>query len=156
VTGDGWDIDISCTPCAPEVFSTNPDGYGSLKQQILCADPIDVVVISSDVYAGSINLDSTIIIDKELIIDPGAGNSFNIFSNDDGPIFNITNIGSLELDHINMHSGESDPGGAIINNGILILKNVDVFENDNNPGPNGLIQNNGQLFIRGNSNLKKE
>ncbi len=156
VTGDGWDIDITCTPCASEVVSTNSDGFGSLKQQILCADPIDVIAISSDIFSESINLDSTIIIDKELIINPGVGNSFNIFSNVDGPIFNITNIGSLELDHIKMYSGESDPGGAIINNGVLILKNVDVFENNNNPGPNGLIQNNGQLFIRGNSNLTKE
>ncbi len=157
VTGDGWDIDISCAiACASEVMNLNPDGYGSLKRQILCADPVDVITISSNVFSESITLDSTIIIDKELIIDPGAGNVFNIVSNEGGPIFNIAASGSLELNNVNMISGESDPGGAIINNGILILKDVDINENENNPGASGLIQNNGQLIIRGNSNLKKE
>ena len=157
VTGDGWDVDITCAlACAPEVLSLNPDGYGSLKNQILCADPIDVIAISSSIFTDSIYLDSTILIDKELIIDPGTGNEINIFSNDNGPIFIIGATGSLELNHLNLISGENDPGGAIINNGTLILKDVNVFESEDNTTPTGLILNSGQMFIRGDSNIKKD
>ncbi|MDF1694434.1 MAG: M36 family metallopeptidase [Saprospiraceae bacterium] len=157
VTGDGWDIDISCAiACAPEVMNINSDGYGSLQRQILCADPIDVIQVGSDVFGESITLDEPILIDKELILDPGSGNSFNILSNENGPIFTIAPSGSFELNHLVLIAGQMDPGGAIINNGKLILKNVDVYENEENSGVEGLILNNGQLFIRGNSNLRKE
>ena len=156
VTGDGWDVDITCTPCASEVFSIDPDGYGSLKQEIACADPIDVIALSSNIFSDSIILESTLLIDKELIIDAGIGNVVNIISSDNGPIFNIGAIGSLELNHLNLFSGEDDPGGAIINNGILILKDVNVFESEVTPNPEGLILNSGQMFIQGDSNIKKE
>jgi hypothetical protein len=156
VTGDGWDIDISCTPCAPEVMNLNTDGYGTLKQQILCADPIDVIVIGSSVYSESITLDSSILIDKELIIDPGFGNDFSIISNEDGPIFNITVNGSLELNNLDLLSGQISSGGAIINDGTLILKDVDVKGNVNTPNPESLIQNNGNLQVSGDTRIIKE
>jgi len=155
VTRSGWDIDISCGPkCAKEVLNLNADGYGSLKRQILCADPVDVIAIHPDVYNESINLDTTLVIDKELIINPGAGNTFSIVSDEQGPIFKIT--GSLELNHVTLISGEMDPAGALLNDGTLILNNVNIYENENTSDPTGLIQNNGQLIIRGMSNLLKE
>ncbi|MEM9548416.1 MAG: M36 family metallopeptidase [Bacteroidota bacterium] len=156
VTRSGWDIDITCTPCAPEVFQNGPDGYGSLKTLIDCADPVDAITIGSTIFADTIFLDETLLIDKELIIDPGNGNFISIQSNENGPIFNITNAGSLELNNINLLSGQSDPGGAIINDGTVILKDVNVLENANNTTADGLIQNNGQLLIQGNSSIKKD
>ncbi|MFT4533267.1 MAG: hypothetical protein ACJA1A_001787 [Saprospiraceae bacterium] len=156
VTGDGWDIDITCTPCAPEVMNLNPDGYGSLKQQILCADPIDVINIGQNVYSDSITLDSTILIDKQLTIDPGVGNDFNIISNEDGPIFIISPVGSLNLNHLTLNSGEINTGAAIINDGILILNNVIVKENQNTPNPESLILNNGTMSVTGNTRIIKE
>jgi uncharacterized repeat protein (TIGR01451 family) len=156
VTGDGWDIDITCTPCAPEVMNLSPDGYGSLKQQIICADPTDVIAIGANVFTESITLNSTIIIDKNLIIDPGVGNDISIISNEDGPIFNITGVGSLDLNNLSLLSGEMSTGGAIVNDGILILKDVNVIENINTPNPESLIQNNGTLQVSGETRIIKE
>ncbi len=156
VTEAGWDIDITCAiSCAPEVMNINSDKYGSLKQQILCADPIDVITIGMDVFNESITLDSTIIIDKELIIDPGVGNNVTIISNQDGPIFNIAMNGSLDLNHLNLFSGEANSGGAIINNGSLILKNVQVKGNANTPNAEALILNNGDMKVSGDTEIIK-
>jgi len=156
VTKAGWDIDITCAiSCAPEVMNINPDKYGSLKQQILCADPVDVITIGMDVYNQSITLDSTIIIDKELIIDPGLGNNVTIISNQDGPIFNIAMNGSLDLNYLNLFSGEANSGGAIINNGALILKNVQVKGNANTSNAEALILNNGDMKVSGDTEIIK-
>jgi hypothetical protein len=137
-------------------MNLNPDGYGSLKQQILCADPIDVINIGQNVYSDSITLDSTILIDKQLTIDPGVGNDFNIISNEDGPIFIISPVGSLNLNHLTLNSGEINTGAAIINDGILILNNVIVKENQNTPNPESLILNNGTMSVTGNTRIIKE
>ena len=155
VTGDGWDVDISCTPCAIEVFRTDASGYGTLKNQIECADPVDVIVIGDAILGDTIELEAPIPIDKELDIDPGNGNIITVQSDTNGPIFNIMGTGNLDLFRMNLLSGQTDPGGAIINNGILLLNNVNIFENGANPNPNGLIQNNGQLTIQGSTNIRK-
>ena len=156
VTGDGWDVDITCTPCASEVFQTGADGYGSLSSLIECADPVDVIAIGAAIFGDTVTLDAPLLIDKELDIDPGNGNVFTILSDMNGPIFNISGTGNLDLSRMNLLSGQQDPGGAIINNGILTLDNVNIYENGAAPNPNGLIQNNGQLTIRGDSNIQKE
>lgn len=156
VTESGWDIDIACaTSCAPEVMNINASGYGSLKQQILCADPVDTILIGSNIFADTIILDSIINIDKNILIDPGIGNEFDIFSNQLGPIFTITSNGILELNNLALRSGEASSGGAVINNGLLKLGNVDIKENVNTPDPQTLIINNGAVEVLGNSRIIK-
>ena len=157
VTGNGWNTDLTCTTlCADEVLKIDDDGWGSLRRQILCADPIDVISISSSLNMDTIPLLSSLTISKDLIIEAEIGNSTSISIGGIGPVFQIDPLGKLDLNRLKIIAGSQDPGGAIINDGILILKNVDVFENENIPSTDGPIQNNGQLFIRGNSNIKKE
>jgi uncharacterized repeat protein (TIGR01451 family) len=156
-SGTGWDTDLSCTTlCAEEVSNVADDGWGSLRRQVLCADPIDVIAISSTLNMDTIGLLSQLTINKDLIIDIGIGNSTTIDIGGTGPIFLIDVLGKLELNRIKIIAGSQDPAGAILNNGMLILKDVEIFENNGTPNPDGLILNNGQLNIQGNTNLKKE
>jgi len=94
--------------------------------------------------------------DKEIIIDAGSGNVVNIFTNDNGPIISIGATGSPGLNYLNLFSYDNDSGGAIINNGVLILKDVDVFEREDNSNPEGLILNSGQMIIWEDNNIRKE
>ena len=157
VTEAGWDVDISCELlCSDEVVNTNDDGWGSLRRTILCADPAETINISSDIFSQNLNLASPITIDKNVVIDVGAGNQISLISLTTGPAFHILGNGQLELDYINIISGTLNNGGAIINDGNLILKNVDIFQNENVPDPLSLIENNGTITIDGNSSIIKE
>ncbi len=157
VTELGWDVDISCELlCSDEVVNTNDDGWGSLRRTILCADPGESIGFSPGVIFENYALYSTILIDKDVLINIGQGNYINLIPAGLGPAFQITNNGQLELDYLNLISGTLSNGGAIINDGVLILKNVDVFQNEETIDVESLIQNNGQLLIRGHSNIIKE
>ena len=157
VTGDGWNTDITCsTLCADEVTKINDDGWGTLRRQILCADPIDVISVSQSLNLDTVSINSTILITKDLTIDIGVGNTFSVQVNGTGPVFKIDALGKLDLNRMDILGGTQDPGGAIINDGILILKNVNIYENTGTLNPAGILLNNGQLMIQGNSNLKKD
>jgi uncharacterized repeat protein (TIGR01451 family) len=157
VTGSGWNTDITCTTlCAAEVTKTIDDGWGSLRRQVLCADPTDVIAVSQSLNLDTISLLSTLTIDKDLKIDIETGNITSIDVVGSGPVFLIDAIGKLDLNRMKVIAGSQDPGGAIINNGILILKDVDILENSGAPNPTGLLLNNGQLTIQGNTNIKNE
>lgn len=157
VTELGWDVDISCTLlCSDEVSNTQDDGWGSMRRTILCADPTEAIAIDASIFYQNIPIMSPITIDKNIVINPGQGNTVNLYVSGTGPAFHIQNNGQLELDYINIYSGNMDNGGAIINNGTLILKNVDIFGNEDNETPESLIQNNGLLRIDGNSSIIKE
>jgi len=72
------------------------------------------------------------------------------------PIFEISASGNLELNNVNLLSSQLISGGAILNNGTLILNNVKVIENENTPNPQTLIQNNGQMNVTGNTEIIKD
>ncbi len=157
VTELGWDVDISCELlCSDEVVNTLDDGWGSLRRTILCADPAEPINIASGVLLENFTVSNPIVIDKNIIIDVGQGNSINIIPDGTGPAFQILNNGQLELDHLTLISGTLNTGGAIINDGILILKDINVLQNEENSNAETLILNNGQVVIKGNSNLLKE
>ncbi len=157
VTELGWDVDISCeTLCSDVVSNTQDDGWGSLRRTILCADPATSIAIDASVLSENFSLSSPITIDKDLELNIGQGNNINLIPSGQGPAFFITNNGQLELDYLTIISGTLQNGGAIINDGELILKNVDVYQNEEVINVESLILNNGQISIQGNSNILKE
>ncbi|MDF1694433.1 MAG: fibronectin type III domain-containing protein [Saprospiraceae bacterium] len=157
VTELGWDVDISCEIlCSDEVMNTNDDGWGSLRRSVLCAQPGTPILFNPSVEFENFSLLSPINIEKEVSIDLGVGKNINLIPLGDGPAFEIMNDAQLELDHITIISGLLNNGGAIINNGILIINNIDIFKNEDNGTAESLILNNGEFYIRGNSNILKE
>ncbi|MEM9548417.1 MAG: fibronectin type III domain-containing protein [Bacteroidota bacterium] len=157
VTELGWDVDVSCELlCSEEVMNTDDDGWGSLRRTVLCADPGETIVLDPGVFSQNFAALTPIMIDKNVVLNPGVGNEIILYTSATGPVFQITNTGQLELDFVNIFSGTLEYGGAIVNDGVLILNNVSVFENEENTDVESLILNNGQMYIRGNSNIIKE
>lgn len=157
VTESGWDVDITCeTLCSDEVVNTDDDGWGSLRRTILCADAGESISISGSMLQQNISLFSPIVIDKDLQLEVNAGNYINLFTSGNGPTFQVLAGNQFELDFVNIFAGDLINGGAIINEGILVLKNVDIFQNEDAEDAESLIQNTGQVIIRGNSNIIKE
>lgn len=157
VTKSGWDIDISCNVlCSDSVNNQDNDGWSSLRRTIECADSGDIIPVSSALNMDTIFLVNKIIIDKEIKLEIPGNNEYFISLNIAEPIFEITPIGSLEIGNVKLLSGTLSIGGAIINDGILILNDVDVIGNVNTPNPETLILNNDNLQVVGEVNIKKD
>jgi uncharacterized repeat protein (TIGR01451 family) len=155
VTGSGFDIDVSCTTlCSDEVSYTVDDGWGSLRRTIECADDGDIVPIDVSLNMDTISLISKIVIDKEIQLDILDDNEYLIKAMGASTIFEITTEGSLSLDKVNLLSGTSNEGGAIINYGTILLNNVNVISNENTPNPSSLILNHNDMKVTGVLNIK--
>ena len=63
---------------------------------------------------------------------------------------------SVEISRINVISGNANAPAAIDNYGILILDNVEVYRNTALPVGTILVENNGDLTLRGHSRIIEE
>ena len=157
VTEAGFDIDISCTTlCSEEVSKMSDDYWGSLRRTIECANSGDIIPISAALNMDTILLMNKIVIDKGIKLEIPGINEYFISLNIAEPIFEITPIGSLEIGNVSLLSGILSIGGAVINDGTLILNDVDVIGNLNTPNPENLILNNNILQVAGEVNIKKD
>lgn len=157
VTGSGWDIDLTCTMlCSEEVSNTEDDGWGSLRRTIECANPGESILVLNTLGADTIGLDGAIVIDKDISILIPDGSVTTIGIDGAGPIFNVELGNTLTIDNLRLISGTSATAGSIINNGSLILEDVDIIKNPTIPSPSSLIENTGTITVTGNSNIKQE
>jgi uncharacterized repeat protein (TIGR01451 family) len=157
VTEAGYDIDLACTTlCSEEVSKKTDDGWGSLRRTIECADSGDIIPVSSTLDMDTIFLMNKIEIDKDIKLEMTGSNEYFISLNITEPIFEITPIGTLEIGKVNLLSGTLSIGGAIINDGTLILNDVEVHGNINTPNPENLILNNDNLQVAGEVIIRKD
>ncbi len=157
VTGDGWDADVTCDVlCSEAVSKLTDDGWGSLRRTIECAENNSTIPVDESLNLDTISLLSKVLIDKVIKLDIAANNEYSISINTMEPIFEIAPIGSLEIGRVNLLSGTLSIGGAIINDGTLILNDVEIHGNVNAPNPESLILNNNILQVTGEVIIRKD
>lgn len=125
---------------AQTVTSGADSGLGSLRQEIANAAPGTTISISPLVI--TINLNSEIVLNKDLTIDGFSGIT-TIDAGMNGRIFNITS-NTIVLNDLILTNGLADNGGAIIlENANLTINNSELINNTANgtPGSGGAIFN---------------
>ncbi len=156
VTELGWKINITCAELCSEMVSNPLDnGWGSLRRTIKCADTNDTIDMQNYLTGDTLFIDSTIVLDKNISLIQSAGSIVYIKVNGDGPAFTINSGASCELEYINIISGSQNEGRAILNNGSLILDNVNIYDSLSSDA-GSVIQNNGSIEIYGVTNIQTE
>jgi uncharacterized repeat protein (TIGR01451 family) len=134
----------TCFGSAYSVTTANDDGAGSLRRGInnLCDGGTITFTADSTIY-----LSSTLTVEKSLTID---GNGFDVTisgdsGNDGSPnvrLFTINSGSTVTLSHLTLEDGKAGTGGAggaILNQGELVLESVTVRDNSAEKG--GAIAN---------------
>ena len=121
------------------VMNTNDSGAGSLRQEILVADPGDTIDFDSSLAGQTIILSDLIVIDKDLTID-GSGLSSHVKvsgggSPDGGKVFMIGKV-TVNIDHLDIIDGyyPISAGGGITSGGTLTVTNSNFSNNNANEG----------------------
>ncbi|MGE5356898.1 MAG: LamG domain-containing protein [Deltaproteobacteria bacterium] len=137
-----------------KVTNLNDAGPGSLRQKIADAPVGSTVYFDSALSGMTISLTSgPISISKKLIITVDSDPEITINTNGPGPCFNILAGASVDFYNISIGSGSGNSGSAIVNNGTILLQNINILQQyDQN---NTSVINNGTLIINGTSAIKK-
>jgi subtilisin-like proprotein convertase family protein len=141
--------------CQLVVNQTSGTGTGSLPAAISCAMPGDTVIISAVLAGQTINIGANpLIISKNLTI-LALGANTNV-TGSGLRVFDVNNSTQFECNNMKITAGTSLTGGAINNNGLLKLTNVNI---DKNAVVNGATlvenKNNGQLTIVGSCSINQ-
>ena len=134
---------------AQTVTSGADDGTeGTLRQEIMDANPGDVITIDDSVAL--IVLNDEILVDKNLVLQGSTTSNTEISVDGENRIFNINNVSSLEINNINFLNGQANNGGAIyITNSDVIINNG-IFSNNTADGDSG---SGGAIYVEQDSNL---
>src|ERR1041384_3875901 len=118
----GADATVFTVCAATHVVTTNADsGAGSLRQAIADACPGTSITFSG--VTSPITLTGgEIVIDKDLTI-TGPNVSLTISGNNSSRIFNVQNGNSVSISNLTFTNGSASFGGAIFNQGDLIIRN---------------------------------
>ena len=132
------------------VVNANDSGPGSLRQAILDAKTGETIVFNGD---HNVLLDSTLTIDKSLIID-GTGRTIAIDGQKKVRVFQINKGVSVTLNGLTIRNGKvnEEYGGGIWNGGKLVVK--DCIISNNSAAKGGGIYNEGTLSIIGHSSIR--
>ncbi len=156
----GNNIDENCDGEAPlctiEVYTTLNDGVGSLRDAIECAENQDTITFHSDLNGQTIQLSTPLIVSKEISIQALVEQNISVAAINEGPLFDVSIIATLNLQNMTFDCGDSDNGSGLINNGITNLNGIIFQANENNLDPNSITINNGSLTISGLTNLMNE
>jgi PKD repeat protein len=119
--------------CTLSVTLSSGTAAGSLPYAINCANSGDTVKISASLANQTINIGSSpIVINKNLVI-MALGANTNITSSAAG-VFDISTGKTVELKDLIVTAGDMTPYGAINNNGIFKMNNVNIHRNAAHPG----------------------
>ncbi len=145
--GPAWSYDSPFHP-ALEVTNTADTGPGSLRQVITDASTGSTIVFSPSLQNLAINITSTIVINKSLIIKDLNTQSLRVQTNESGPVFRIEpTVSSVVLRSFKIRSGNGMNARCIDNQGNLKLENMLI--EDMSPGTGSCIINTGHLEIVG-------
>jgi hypothetical protein len=144
---------IEETACTRLVVNTNNSGFGSLRYNIECAVDGDTIRFHPDLAGDTILLASTITVNKDLVILSEITPKIFIMSETAGE-FVISAGKEVEFINLNVISGTSGQPAAFEVLGDLILEDVIVIRNTGLPAGQMLILNNGNITIRGTSEIQ--
>ena len=145
-----WSIEVCVTnfSCNKVVINTDSDGPGSLKQVLECAQSGDTVTFHSDLANSTFSIDSTIVLSESITI---MGSDSGEMSIDGGQLARTLTVltgAHVELINFRIGAGTGLVGGAILNEGSLILRNITIFNTHNLPFQT-TVENNGPLVLFG-------
>lgn len=152
-----WESDLynANTDCSTIVTNTLDKGLGSLRRAIACVADGGTVTFHSTLTDGigndTIALTSGAIkISKNVNITQTAGTVAKIKAvGATGPIFNIAGSQALSLTYIDLFSGTNLNNRALLNNGKLILENINIHEKSNTIGTGTTFTNLGDFESKG-------
>jgi predicted outer membrane repeat protein len=136
------DVDELESTDSNDVLSTGGGNFTELQDAI--SNPPDSNVITLTSNYTRVGDEGEIVIENSIVID-GDGNTID--GNNAGAIFKINHGAIVMLNNVILINGNGENGGAIYNEGTLIIKNCQ-FSN-NNASLGGAIYNNGILDLSG-------
>jgi len=133
------------------VQNTQESGAGSMRQKIADACELDTITFDPTIV-DPIILQSQILLDKSLYF-KGLNPNTIITGNNSNIIFNVSQGTTTQFEGLTLKDTFSpNNGGAIINDGTIILKNVE-FENNLEGTIPKAITNLGEIYIKENSTV---
>ena len=152
----GWNTSISCNNvCSSMVTNGNDDGPGSLRFSTWCNAEGSVLTFDPALENTFINLNTPIIVNKDMAINYTGSNPPKLKAVGSGPVFDVLPTKSLNLSNVALYSGTGLDGRAINNAGTLNLISVKIYENIGAPTGGSMIRNVGTLNIFGNTEIKE-
>lgn len=129
------------------VSNANNSGTGSLRDAIITACEGDTILFQASV-TDTIRLTSDLDINKDLVIQGTPGQPIVISGQHMTRIFKVTSASDVTLSYMTMYEGnEPVSGGAILNQGNLLLNNVSFTRNWEGPLPKAWT-NQGTIVVK--------
>ena len=129
------------------VTSLGDSGPDSLRGTIASANANDIIVFASTLSGQVIQLDSQLVLNKNLTIDGSSlASPITISGNSAHRVFMVQPGVTATIDSLVITKGFSDYGGGIFNAGILHLFNTTITENSATTHAGG-VYNTGHLTI---------
>jgi uncharacterized repeat protein (TIGR03803 family) len=132
----------------PTVTNTNDTGAGSLRAAITCANDGGTISFDPSVLNNGDTIivsSGSLIINKNILINQTISSVVKIKTTGQHPVFNINMGKTLSLNYVNLFINPNSPnvvGRAILNNGNLLMSNINIRERSQNLSGNGsTIQN---------------
>lgn len=131
ITDAGWNASVSCIACTGTVSTKFDNVEGSLRWEIYCAQPNDVINFSTSLTNDTLQVsNSPLIINKNLSILQNANSKLNIKSVGSNRLFDVLPGKSFSIKDINLYPGIGIHGRAIRNQGTLTLNNVSIYDHN--------------------------
>ena len=142
--------------CCTYVMNTLDSGDRSVRQAISCASPGDTIRFSPNIQDQIISITSgPLSINKNLTFEATNTNRIIIGTTNAHPVFEIDEGHEVLIEKIKINAGNAETGRAILNQGILTLKDVTVLDNPNTEDGSTIL-NNGTLYILGSTQIQQQ
>ena len=136
------------------VNNLNDSGSGSLREAITNASTNDTITFNPSISGGTININTTITVNKNLIfIGTTPGANIVISGNHSFRLLSISGSSTnVSISNINFTQGQVSTGGAILNSGTLELNYCRLFDNhslavNSNHGGGAIFNNSNAALI---------
>ena len=151
-TINAWSLDLCFTGvCQKEVMTSVGSGAGSLTAAVFCAQPGDTITFDPALSGSPIIIDSTIVIDKNLLILGNGMSDITIDGSLTARTFFVAPGATAQFSDFSIQSGILGEGRAILNHGNLILRDMSVF--GAGVGQNA-VRNMGSLILQGSNSIE--
>ncbi len=153
-----WQSDLynANSDCSITVTNTNDTGLGSLRRAIECAADGTTILFDASMTDGMGNdtimlTSGPIQISKNINITQTSGTIVRVRAlGATGPIFKVEGSKTFSLKYIDLYSATNMTNRALLNNGSLVLENVNIHEKKSNAGVGTTFTNLGNLQIKSN------
>lgn len=136
------------------VFIEENDGLGSLRAALTNGCPMDTITFDPGLIGDTIYLTSELFVDKSVHVEGMTLYGTYLSGSNQNVVFHVGTNGLLSLESMRILAGNAIAnGGAIYNQGQLILKDLVLDSNMENGMPRA-ISGEGAVFIKGNVKME--